>query len=122
MDEKQQLNLLSIVTLQNEDKTEVDYTIDAIYFGGLTINEVVGTVDDTAEDLTLHGLDKRVDEVIGTENDTADDLTLYGLDKYVDEVVGTENDTEEDLTLYGLKARIESFVPLTDTDIADILG
>ena len=91
MDEKQQLNLLSIVTLQNEDKTEVDYTIDAIYFGGLTIDKVVGTESDTKNDLTLHGLDKRVDGVIGTDSDTAEDLTLHGLDKYIDEE-NIEND------------------------------
>ena len=76
MDENQQLYPLSIVTLQDEDGTEVDYEIDAIYFGGLTI-----------------------DQVVGTDNDTADKLTLKGLRK-----------------------RIDSFVPLTSTDIADILG
>ena len=70
MDEKQQLNLLSIVTLQNEDKTEVDYTIDAIYFGGLTIDKVVGTVDDTKDDLTLYGLRERIDSFVPfTEDD-----------------------------------------------------
>ena len=103
MDEKQQLNQqlnpLSIVTLKDEDGTEVDYTIDAIYFGGLTIDEVVGTVDDTKDDLTLHGLDK-----------------------YIDSVVGTENDTVNDLTLNGLRKRIDSFEPMDDDDIAKILG
>ena len=71
---------LKLVDDNGTSKTSDDAALDV---DGI-ISAVVGSVQDESSADTINGAKAYTASVIGTEDDTAEDLTLYGLKKAID--------------------------------------
>ena len=84
-------------------------------------NDVLGSAEDTAESMTVHGLSLRIDNVIGTDADTAENLSLIGLSKKTSAIMATGEDTPDTLSIRGLSLKTDRIMGTVD-DTDEILS
>lgn len=84
-------------------------------------NDVLGSAEDTAESMTVHGLSLRIDNVIGTDADTVENLSLIGLSKKTGAMMATGEDTPDTLSIRGLSLKTDKIIGAAD-DTDEILS